>query len=279
VKDKLAQLLKKGMWKLVEKPADTVPITNKWVFTKKYSKNGDLLKYKAQLVVKGCAQRPAHNYDKTFAPVVRLEMVRAILALAINKDLVICQMDVKGAYLNRVLKETVYMQQPEGYKDNTGRTCLLVKTLYSLKQAGWEWNRELDKKLHKHNFRHLCSDPCTYVHGAIGDYKIITIWVDDLLLFALSIQLCRRMKKDLCLEWEITDLGEPAKIISIEITQEKDAITISQQQYIENILLHKGMDHVNPVAMPLDLNIQLEPNPDGNEGSRSNSYIKLLGEL
>ena len=47
-------------------------------------------------------------------------------------------MDVKGAYLNGVLQEKVYMQQPEEYDDGSGRVCQLVKTLCGLKQSGHE---------------------------------------------------------------------------------------------------------------------------------------------
>ena len=39
------------------------------------------------------------------------------------------------------------------------------------------------------------------------------------------------------------------------------------------------MAHANPVVMPMDPIIPIEPNPDGNEGSRSNSYAHLFGEL
>jgi hypothetical protein len=56
-------------------------------------------------------------------------------------------------------------------------------------------------------------------------------------------------------------------------------ITISQEQYIEAILEREGMQCANPVVTPLDPNIPLEPNPDGNEGDRSNSYACVLGEL
>jgi Reverse transcriptase (RNA-dependent DNA polymerase) len=52
------------------------------------------------------------------------------------------QMDVKGAYLNRILKEHIYMRQPKSYEDQTGRVCELIKTLYSLKQSGREWNNQ-----------------------------------------------------------------------------------------------------------------------------------------
>jgi hypothetical protein len=56
------------------------------------------------------------------------------------KKLYIQQLDIKGAYLNGKLREQVYMKQPEGYNDRTGRVCQLIKTLYGLKQAGREWN-------------------------------------------------------------------------------------------------------------------------------------------
>ena len=72
-------------------------------------------------------------------------------------------MDVKGAYLNGVLKEKVYMRQPEGYDDGSGRVSLLIKTLYGLKQSGREWNKELDTKLKIFGYKPLRADPCTYV--------------------------------------------------------------------------------------------------------------------
>ena len=142
-KEELDQLRKRGTWILTEKPANAIPINNKWVFTKKYNKDSDLLRYKGRLVVKGCAQRPGQDYTETFSPVVRLETLRAILALAVQKDLHIRQLDVKGAYLNGTLKEKVYMRQPEGYDDKTRRVCRLIKKLYGLKQLGREWNNEL----------------------------------------------------------------------------------------------------------------------------------------
>ena len=76
-----------------------------------------------------------------------METIQAILALVPMKNLKVQQMDIEGAYLNGVLKEKVYMHQPEGYDDESGRVCLLIKTLYGLKQSGQEWNKELDIKL------------------------------------------------------------------------------------------------------------------------------------
>ena len=106
---------------------------------------------------------------------------------------------------------------------------------------------------------------------------IITVWVDDLLIFGTSNKVIEQTKNDLRTQWELTDLGEPMKIVGIEITCTKNCIKISQQMYVKTILKCKGLSNVNSVATPLDTNIKLEPNLEGNEGNQSNS--KLLGEL
>ena len=67
--------------------------------------------------------------------------------------------------------------------------------------------------------------------------------------------------------WEATLLGEPTKIVGIEVTETDDSIMISQKLYIQSILDHEGLSGINSVMTPLDPNIKLEPNPDGNEGN------------
>ena len=87
-------------------------------------------------MAKECVQCPGFDYMETFSPVVQMDTLHAILALVPMQDLKFQQMDVKGAYLNGTLHETIYMQQPEGCEDGTGQVCKLVKPLYGLKQAG-----------------------------------------------------------------------------------------------------------------------------------------------
>ena len=69
---------------------------------------------------------------------MRFETLWTMLALAAINDWDMRQMDVKGADLNGWLKEEIYMKQPAGFDDGTGRVCLLVRPLYGLKQAGNE---------------------------------------------------------------------------------------------------------------------------------------------
>ena len=66
--------------------------------------------------------------------------------------------------------------------------------------------------------------------------EIITVCVDDLLLFSTSNNLMNKMKDNIKYIWEVTDLGDLAKIIGIEIAISKNSIIISQEKYIKKIL-------------------------------------------
>ena len=133
--------------------------------------------------------------------------------------------------------------------------------------------------MRKHGFTQLLSDPCVYIRRDHKGIMIITVWVDDLLLFASSEEVMIMMKDNLKSEWQMTDLGEPSKIVGIKITIDDRSVMISQKKYIENILIKEGLERANLVSMPLDPNTPLVPNPNEAKVDQSNPYARLLGEL
>ena len=58
----------------------------KWVYKTKYNEHGDIDKHKARLVAKGYSQKHGIDYTEVFALVARLDMVRMIIALAVQKS-------------------------------------------------------------------------------------------------------------------------------------------------------------------------------------------------
>src|SRR5216683_3913478 len=181
------------------------------------------------------------NYGETFSPVVHFETIRALLTMVASKKLKVRQLDIKGAYLNGILTEPIYMEQPVGFEDRSGLVCLLIKSIYGLKQAGQVWNIEFDCAIRRHGFRPLISDPCTYILRQDDKFIIVTIWVNNLLLFAMLESLIEQTKANLEAKWELTDLGKLVKIMGIEITLSNCSVTISQHQYLENILMKEHM--------------------------------------
>ena len=74
------------------------------------------------------------DFEETYAPVARLEVIRLFLALSCHKNFKVYQMDVKSAFLNGKLEEEVYIEQSEGFllPENKGYVCKLKKELYGL---------------------------------------------------------------------------------------------------------------------------------------------------
>lgn len=107
------------------------------MYKTKLNERGEVDKYKARLVAKGYKQKFGIDCKEVFAPVIRLETIRLVLALAAQNGWEVHQMDVKSAFLNGFLDEEVYIEQPAGYikKGEEHRVCRLKKTLYGLKQA------------------------------------------------------------------------------------------------------------------------------------------------
>nr|GEY08489.1 hypothetical protein [Tanacetum cinerariifolium] len=86
-----------------------------WIFKNKKDESSLVILNKARLVAVGYTQQEGIDYDETFAPVDLIEAIRLFLAYAAHKDFTVFQMDVKTTFLNRILKEKVYVGQPSGF--------------------------------------------------------------------------------------------------------------------------------------------------------------------
>ena len=130
-------LVDNDTWDLVEPPEGRAVVGCKWVFKVKYDGEGKVERFKSRLVAKGYSQRYEIDFEETFSPVVHFSSVRTLLALAVQKDMIVHQMDVVTAFLNGELDEEIYMQQPDGYQVSGKENLVykLKKSLYGLKQA------------------------------------------------------------------------------------------------------------------------------------------------
>ncbi len=175
-------------WELVDRVAGSNVVKCKWVFRKKLDSLMQVKEYKARLVAKGFTQKYGVDYLETFAPVAKLKSVRVLMALSATLGFTCYQDDVPHAFLWPDLKETLYMQQPEGFDDNSGRVCLLKKTIYGLKQANREFNNLMEEYLIEDGFEISPADPCIYVkRNELGVIVLmVALYVDDLLTAGLE---------------------------------------------------------------------------------------------
>ena len=99
------------------------------------------MRNKARLVAKGFSQVEGLDYGETFAPVIKLEAIRILLAYASHHEIKLYQMDVKSVFLNGFINELVYVDQPSGFEDPIypNHVYRLSKAIYGLKQAPRAW--------------------------------------------------------------------------------------------------------------------------------------------
>ena len=135
MKEELDQIEKNGTWESVPRPKNKNLIGTKWVFKNKMNEQGEVVRNKARLVCKGYSQQEGIDYEETYAPMDRIEVVRFLLAYVAQKKFKVYQMDVNLEFLNGELEEEVYIEQPKGFpltKDKD-MVCRLKKALYGLK--------------------------------------------------------------------------------------------------------------------------------------------------
>ncbi|GJR72683.1 retrovirus-related pol polyprotein from transposon TNT 1-94 [Tanacetum coccineum] len=137
MQEELNQFIANDVWELVLQPVNMTIIGTKWVFRNKLDENGIVSRNKARLVAQGYNQQEGIDYDKTYAPVARLEPIRILLAYACDLDFKLFQMDVKSAFLNGFINKEVYVAQHLGFIDfeKPDHVYKLKKALYGLKQA------------------------------------------------------------------------------------------------------------------------------------------------
>ncbi|GJT60892.1 retrovirus-related pol polyprotein from transposon TNT 1-94 [Tanacetum coccineum] len=106
------------------------------IFNKRDEEN-IVIRNKARLVAKGYGQQEGIDFEESFAPVARLEVVRLFVVYDAHKSFPVYQIDVKTTFLNGPLKEDVYVNEPDGFVDphHPDKVYHLKKALYRLKQA------------------------------------------------------------------------------------------------------------------------------------------------
>nr|GFB70720.1 copia protein [Tanacetum cinerariifolium] len=137
MQEELYQFDRLDVWELVDRPLRKNVINMKWLWKNKHDEENTIIRNKSRLVAKGSAQKEGVDFEESFAPVTRLEVVRLFITYDAHKSFTVYQMDVKTAFLYGPLKEEVYVNQPDGFVDpyHPDKVYRLKKVLYGLKLA------------------------------------------------------------------------------------------------------------------------------------------------
>lgn len=281
MEEEIKMIEKNKTWEMVDRPPNKEVIGVKWVYKTKLNPEGSVQKHKARLVAKGYSQLPGIDYTETFAPVARLDTIRALIALAAQKKWSVYQLDVKSAFLNGYLEEEIYVEQPQGFvkKGKEDKVLRLRKALYGLKQAPRAWYSRIDNYFTSQGFRRSLSEPTLYIKTqGTTDTLIVSLYVDDLIYTGNNEKMVKQFKEDMMKTFEMSDLGTMHYFLGIEVNQNEEGIFVSQKKYTENILMKFRMHDCKPVATPVVTNEKLQKE-DGSPKADASLYRSLIGSL
>ena len=276
------------VWELVEPPKGVKPIGCKWIYKRKRGSDKKVKAWKARLVAKGYTQKEGIDYEDTFSPVVMLKSIRILLSIAAHLDYEIWQMDVKTAFLNGSLEETIYMQQPEGFikEGQEHLVCKLKRSIYGLKQASRYWNIRFDQAVQSYGFDQSPSESCVYRKSEGNAVVFLVLYVDDILLIGNSVALLSSIKAWLFKQFEMKDLGEAGYILGIKIIRDrkKRMLALSQEPYIDEVLARFNMQDSKKGNLPFRHGVSLSKKqcpttPKEIENMKAVPYASACGSL
>ena len=180
-------------------------------------------------MAKGYNQEEGIDYGETFAPVARLEAVRLLLAFARMCGLKLFQMNVKSAFLNGIINEEVYFEQPPGFKDHQhpNHVYKLKKALYGLKQARRQWYERLSNFLLSNGYERGMIDRTLFIKKSNSEIILVQIYVDDIIFGATKDSLCEEFVAAMQGEFEMLMMGELSFFLGLQVKQSKDGTFLS----------------------------------------------------
>ncbi|GKA04658.1 retrovirus-related pol polyprotein from transposon TNT 1-94 [Tanacetum coccineum] len=237
MQEELNEFERLEVWKPVPRLNKVMVITLKWIYKVKLDELGGILKNKTRLVARGYRQEEGIDFEESFAPVARLDAIRIFLAFAAHMNMFVYQMDVKMTFLNGILREEVYVSQPDGFvdEDNPNHVYKLKKALYGLKQALHVWYDLLSKFLLFQEFSKGTVDPTLFIRIQ-GKY---------ILLFKMSI------------------MGNISFFRGLQISQSPRCIFLNQSKYALESLKKHGMESSDPVDTPMVEKSKLDEDTQG----------------
>lgn len=211
---------------------------------------------------------------------VKPATIRTVLNVGVALEWPIHQLDVKNAFLQGDLQETVYMHQPPGFVDKSKSSfvCKLNKAIYGLKQAPRAWNAKFSNYLKLMGFVQSRADSSLFIFKRGCDCAYLLLYVDDILLTASSTLLLQKIISKLKTEFPMTDMSKLHHFLGIKADFNAKGLFLSQSVYTKDIITRAGMEDCKPLATPVDLQSKLSID-DGEPIDNPTYYRSLAGAL
>jgi hypothetical protein len=168
---------------------------------------------------KGYSKVKGLDFDKTFAPVARVESICILLAHATHHDFKLYQIDVKSAFLNGPIKKEVYVEEPPSFKSEeySNHVYKLHKALYGLKKAPRTWYECLRDFLIDYGFSIGKGDSMLLKRKMGKDLFVCQIYVDDIIFGSTNKYFFDEFSKIMTDRFEMSMMGVLTLFLEFQI--------------------------------------------------------------
>ena len=220
------------------------------------------------------------DFIESFAPVARLESIRILLSIACITNFKLYQMDVKCAFLNGLLNEKVFVEQPKSFFDPhfSDHVLRLKKAFYGLKQAPRAWYDWLTNYLSDRGFKRGYANRTLFVKKDENYLLVAQVYVDDIVFGATIDARAMEFSKEMKKEFKMSMVGELTFFLGLQVKQGKDGIFISQEKYARNLVKKFGLDSKKHAFTPMSSFTKLSLDSSGVEVIPT-LYRSIIGSL
>ena len=196
--------------------------------------------------------------------------------------------DVETTFLHGDLEEDIYMEQPQMLDNNIdpNYVCKLNKPLYGLKQSPRQWYAKFHRFLLSIKFQQLQSEPNLYIRKTKTEFLLLGVYVDDLPIAGTSEDLVMEFIAELRQQFPIKHLGPLEHFLGIHVKRNRTlgTLSLSQENFVDNILTKFDMFECSPISTPLTVPCKLssEDSPHTTEESyfmKNIPYRQVLGSI
>ncbi|GJW89435.1 retrovirus-related pol polyprotein from transposon TNT 1-94 [Tanacetum coccineum] len=160
-------------------------------------------------------------------------------------------MDVKTTFLNGILREEVYVSQPDGFVDQDNLN---------------------------HEFSKGTVDPTLFIRRQGKDILLVQIYVDDIIFASTTPELCDQFSKIMCSKFKMSMMGKISFFLGLQISQSPRGIFINQSKYALESLKKYGMESSDPVDTPMVEKSKLDEDTQGKAVDPTH-YRGMVGTL
>jgi hypothetical protein len=204
MQDQLDKMEKYRVWDVINREDKLRVVGAKWVYMWKIDGDrGRPTSYKARWVAKGYSQHEGVHFIKLFA----WPTIRTFLGLVNKFDMDCDQVNIKAAFLNVDLGETIYLSAPEGCNIPANKVLLLRKSLYGLNQSPRCFKKVLNAWLKTEGPLPTRAAPSLYIRRQQGHFLMLLVHLDDQLIACNNQKVLDDFKRTLNNKFECYNSG------------------------------------------------------------------------